>query len=323
MHPDTPLLFALDGSQAYAARVAAHLGLSLAAHEERVYEDGECKSRPLQAVGGRQVLVFHSLYGDARQSGHDKLCRLLFFCGALKDAGARRVQVVAPYLCYGRKERRTQEQDPIITRYVAALFEACGVDGLLTLEAHSEAALDNAFRIPTRNLAGADLLAAHFAPRLGSDELVAVSPDSGGIKRAEQFRRALQQRLGRAVGSAYLVKQRINDQVAEAHLVGDVSGRTVLIVDDLINTGSTLQHAAQACQAAGARRILAGAVHGLFTGDSAWLAQTPLEQLLVCDTVEPWRLPAEQLQQRVQVLDTSLAVATQLAEDYGLPRPAG
>lgn len=321
MKPESPLLFALDGSQAYAGRVAAHLGLDLAAHEERVYEDGECKSRPLLPVSGRQVLVVHSLYADAQQSGHDKLCRLLFFCGALKDAGACSVQVLAPYLCYGRKERRTQEQDPIITRYVAALFEACKVDRLLTLEVHSEAAFDNAFRIPTRNLAGAELLADYFAPRLGADEpLVAISPDSGGIKRAEQFRLALQQRLGRPVSSAYLVKQRINDQVTQARLVGTVAGMTALIVDDLVNTGSTLLHAAQACQAAGARRILAGAMHGLFTGSSAWLDQAPLERLVVADTVEPWRLPAEQRQRRLDILDSSTLVAAQLATDYGLQR---
>ncbi len=126
MSTERPLIFALHGSQDYARRVARHLGCDLGEHEERTFEDGEHKTRALERVNGRDVVVLHNLYGDERQSVNDKLCRLLFFCGALKDAGARQLQLVAPYLCYARKERRTQYQDPVITRYLAGLFEACG-----------------------------------------------------------------------------------------------------------------------------------------------------------------------------------------------------
>lgn len=317
MPTETPLIFALHGSQAYAERVVQRLGWQLAEHEERLFEDGEHKSRPLQPVNARQALVFHSLHGDAAESGHDKLCRLLFFCGALKDAGARRVQVVAPYLCYGRKERRTEFQDPIITRYVAAMFEACGVDRLLTLEVHSEAAFDNAFRIPSHNLSGAQLFAEHFAAGLGDAEVVAVSPDSGGIKRAELFRRALQQRIDRPVASAYMAKHRRNDSVTDSLLIGDVRDKTAIIVDDLISTGTTLLRAAEACQAAGARQIWAGAVHGLFTGGSALLDSPLLQRLVVFDTVPPFRLDPELAAKRLEILDSSATVAALLAEEYG------
>lgn len=317
MPTETPLIFALHGSQAYAQRVVQRLGWQLAEHEERLFEDGEHKSRPLQPVNARQVLVFHSLHGDAEESGHDKLCRLLFFCGALKDAGARRVQVVAPYLCYGRKERRSEFQDPIITRYVAAMFEACGVDRLLTLEVHSEAAFDNAFRIPSHNLSGAQLFAEHFAAGLADTEVVAVSPDSGGIKRAELFRRALQQRIGRPVASAYMAKHRRNDSVTDSLLIGEVRDKTAIIVDDLISTGTTLLRAAEACQAAGARQIWAGAVHGLFTGGSALLDSPLLQRLVVFDTVPPFRLDPALVAQRLEILDSSAAVAALLGEEYG------
>ena len=315
-----PLLFALNGSQAYAARVAEHLGCPLAEHEQRLYEDGEHKSWPLQPVNGRQVVVFHSLYGDNQQSGNDKLCQLLFFCGALKDAGARRVQVVAPYLCYGRKERRTQPQDPIISRYVAAMFEACGVDRLLTLEVHNDAAFDNAFRIPSQNLQGSELFAEYFTAQVAGADVVAVSPDTGGIKRAEQFRHALQQRLGRPVASAYMAKHRRNDIVTDSVLIGDVAGKTAIIIDDLISTGGTLLRAAQACHAAGATRILAGAVHGLFTTDSELLDSPLLESIVVFDSVPPFRLAPELAAQRLRILDSSAAVAALLAEEYGLDR---
>ena len=100
----------------------------LGTHEERGFEDGEHKIRPLIEVRRRDVFVIHSLYGDAEQSPNDKLCRLLFFIGALKDAGAERVTAVVPYLCYARKDRRTQSRDPVTTKYVARLFEACGAN---------------------------------------------------------------------------------------------------------------------------------------------------------------------------------------------------
>ena len=121
-------LFAIGASREYGARVAQHLDFVLGEHEERAFEDGEHKIRPLVEVRRQDVFVIHSLYGDAEQSPNDKLCRLLFFIGALKDAGAERVTAVTPYLCYARKDRRTQPRDPITTKYVARLFEACGAD---------------------------------------------------------------------------------------------------------------------------------------------------------------------------------------------------
>ncbi|UTW07861.1 ribose-phosphate diphosphokinase [Pseudomonas benzenivorans] len=315
---DQPLLFALNGSQDYAARVALRLGLRLAEHEEREFEDGERKCRALEPVNGRQTLVFHGLYADGQQSVHDKLCQLLFFCAGLKDSGARRVQVVAPYLCYARNERRCQPQDPVISRYVATLFEACGVDRLLTLEVHDRAAFDNAFRIPTQHLCGAELFAAHFAGLVEGNEVVAVSPDAGGVKRAEAFRRALEARLRRPVGSALMEKHRDNDQISGCLLVGEVRDRTVIIVDDLISTGDTLLRAGEACRAAGARCLYAAAVHGLFTGGSALLERPLFERIVVCDSVPPFRLEPAVVTRRLDILDTSAAVANCLADDYRL-----
>lgn len=140
-----PLLFALQSTRELGDRVAAALGVPLSPHEERGFEDGEHKVRPLVSVRGHDVFVLQSLYGDADQSPNDKLCRLLFFTGALKDAGAARVTVVAPYLCYSRKERKTKSRDPVTTRYVASLFEAVETDCVVTLDVHNVAAFQNAF----------------------------------------------------------------------------------------------------------------------------------------------------------------------------------
>ena len=105
-------LFALNGSEVLGASIAAHLGSPLAAHEEREFEDGEHKVRPLEAVAGADVYVVHSLHGGPIQSANDKLCRLLFFIGALKDAGAERVTAVTPYLCLRAQGPADQELRP-------------------------------------------------------------------------------------------------------------------------------------------------------------------------------------------------------------------
>ncbi len=155
-------LFALDASHDLGAAIAAVMGQPLAAHEERDFEDGEHKARPLDDVAGADVYVVHSLHGGPAQSANDKLCRLLFFIGALKDAGAARVTAVTPYLCYARKDRRTKPNDPVITRYVAALFESVGTDCVVTLEVHNPAAFENAFRCRTVALTGTPIFADYI-----------------------------------------------------------------------------------------------------------------------------------------------------------------
>jgi ribose-phosphate pyrophosphokinase len=115
-------LFALHGTEELGDKIAKSLGCKLAVLEERSFEDGEHKIRPLETVAGSDVYVVHSLHGGPEESPNDKLCRLLFFVGALKDAGAARVTTVTPYLCYARKDRRTKAQDPITIRYLAALL---------------------------------------------------------------------------------------------------------------------------------------------------------------------------------------------------------
>ena len=179
MSPDGGLtLFAVEGTREYGARVAQHLDLVMAEHEERSFEDGEQKIRPLVEVRRQDVFVIHSLYGDAKQTPNDKLIRLLFFIGALKDAGAERVTAVVPYLCYARKDRRTQARDPITTKYVAGLFEACGADAIMTFDVHNLAAFENAFRRPATNLEAIPLFVAHFARLLRQEQIAVVSPTS-------------------------------------------------------------------------------------------------------------------------------------------------
>jgi ribose-phosphate pyrophosphokinase len=271
--------------------VACACGVELSPHEVRPFEDGEHKVRPLVSVRGADVFVLHSLYGDASESVSDKLCMLLFFLAALRDAGAGRVTAVTPYLCYGRKDRRTKPRDPVTTRYVAALFEAVGIDAILTVDVHNLAAFENAFRCPTVHLEARPLLVVHFAALLADRDVVVVSPDIGGAKRADRFRDGLAHRLGRTVEMAFVEKRRSGGVVSGDRLVGEVRGRAVVILDDLVSTGTTLSRAAKACAAAGAGPVYAAATHGLFLGDAGTVvADEALEQVVTTDTVPPFRL---------------------------------
>ncbi len=306
MSRDVPCLFALDASRPYGERVAAALGQPLARHEEREFEDGEHKARPLESVRGRDVYVIHSLYGEPGMSANDKLVRLLFFIGALKDASAARVTAVCPYLAYSRKDRRSKPRDPVGSRYVAQLFEAVGTDRMVTLDVHNLAAYQNAFRIPAEHLEARGPFVAWLTPRLAGEPVVVVSPDAGGMKRADALRESLARALGRPVGAAFMEKRRSEGVVSGEAVVGEVAGMTAIIVDDLVSGGTTLARAAAACKALGAKRVIAAASHGLFIGAAAdVLAGPALEKVLVTDSVPPFRLPPALLGTRVEVLDTA------------------
>jgi ribose-phosphate pyrophosphokinase len=303
---DALMLFALGASRPFGELIAHQLGIALSPHEEREFEDGEHKVRSLVSVRDSDVFVLHSLYGDRAQSGNDKLCRLLFFIGALKDAGAARVTAVVPYLAYSRKDQKTKARDPVTTRYVAALFEAVGTDAVLTLDVHNLAAFQNAFRCRTEHLEANRLFAAYFAPLLKDGEVVVVSPDAGGIKRAEQFRQRLAQVLDKPVGTAFAEKYRSGGTVTGDMLVGDVAGKTAVIIDDLISSGTTLARAARACAEHGAAGVMAAATHGLFMGDaSAVLADSALQRIVVTDTVPPFRLEQGAAMAKLNVLSCS------------------
>jgi ribose-phosphate pyrophosphokinase len=299
-------IFALNNSREFGEKVCAHLGLSLSLHEEREFEDGEHKVRPLENVRGRDVFVIQSLYGDSRQSVNDKLCRFLFFLGALRDASAQRVTAVIPYLCYSRKDRKSKPRDPVTTRYVAALFEAIGVDRAVTLDVHNLAAYQNAWRIPADHLEAKRLFVEHFLPLLGHRDVVVVSPDIGGVKRAEEFRQTLSRALDCEIGSAFLEKYRSGGVVSGEAVVGDVSGKTAIIIDDLISSGSTLVRAAAACRDRGAGAVFGAASHGVFGGNANETLSNPaLERIVVTNTIPPFRLNPNLIRKKLTVLDVA------------------
>jgi len=317
-HSGTPLLFCLNGSRKLGDAVADRLGWPLSAHEEREFESGEHKARPLVEVGGRDVYLLHHLEGEASrpgqpvQSANDKLIRTLFFIGALKQAGARSVTAVTTYLPYARKDRRTKPRDPVSMRYVAALFEAMDADTLITLDIHNLAAFENAFRsCRAENLTAAEIIADAIIPTLGDEPITVVSPDAGGQKRAEIFRVVLENKTGNPVGNALLEKHRSGGVVKGSLFSGDVQGRTVIIIDDMISSGGTIMRAVKTCRDKGAARVFAAATHGLFNkGADQLFERGGPDRTIVTDSVT---IPATLISERLQIISAAPLLADAIA----------
>lgn len=304
--PEQPMIFALEGTRDFGRSVAEWLGTVLAEHEERDFEDGEHKARPLESPRGRNVYVIHSLYGDSLRSANDKLCRLLFFCGAVRDSGAASVTAVTPYLCYARKDRKTKAFDPVTTRYVAEMFEGARVDRVVALEVHNLAAFQNAFRCSTEHLDARQPLIGALLPYLDDEPVTVISPDAGGVKRADAFRQALSARTGQDVGSAFMEKYRSEGVVRGETLVGRLQGSVVVILDDLIASGGTMLRTAKQARAQGATGVIAVATHGLFVDQAREVFADPaFDRVLVTDSVPPFRLSGSAAETRVSVVSVT------------------
>ncbi|WP_231950064.1 ribose-phosphate diphosphokinase [Legionella lansingensis] len=291
--------------------MAEHLTINLATHEERDFEDGEHKIRTLECVRGEHIFVVQSLFSDLEQTVNDKLCRLLFFISSLKDACAERVTAVIPYFAYARKDRRTQSRDPVTMRYMAQLLESAGTDRVITMDIHNLAAFQNAFRIPTDHLQAMVLFARYFSQIMVNEKVVIVSPDAGGLKRAEQFRELFENFLQQDVEKAFLSKKRSLGVVSGGQeVVGNVQGRMAIIIDDIISSGTTISLAVQALHEQKAKKIWVCASHGIFVGKAnEVLADSRIEKIIVTNSISPFRLNKNLLKEKVIVLDASFLFA--------------
>jgi ribose-phosphate pyrophosphokinase len=299
-------VFALNSSRPLGERIASALGTRLAKHEERDFEDGEHKARPLETVRGRDVYVIQSLFGDPTQSVNDKICRLLFFLGAIREDAAARITAIIPYLAYARKDRQTKTRDPVTTRYMAQLLEAVGTDVVMALDTHNIVAFQNAFRCQTIHLDTRRLFVEHMRQRVAGEAVAVASPDPGGVKRAQLFQEMFERMTGGAVGRAFMEKRRSGGVVTGNLLVGDVKDAVVLVIDDLISTGGTMLRAAEACLEGGATKVYALAAHGLFVGEAEkMLVDKRISRTIVTDTVPPFRIDPDVARERLEVVSVA------------------
>ncbi len=289
MHPNhpPPAIVGLSESEPLASAIAREAGLGRLPIEERPFDGGEFKLRPLESARGRSLFVVQSLAGTDEAPASTRLLRLLFLLQSLRDTGADARVVLLPYFAFARKDRRTQLRDPVTSRYVAELLEAAGASGLISLDVHNPAAFDNAFRIPTIHLSALPMLVHHYLNHAApGPALTVVSPDMGGIKRAQLFREQLAAQAGGEVGLAFVEKRRARGIVSGGALAGEIAGRTAIVLDDLCATGGTLIRAAAACRAGGATSVLVAVTHTpLVAGVSTLIAAESISHITVTDSV--------------------------------------
>ena len=309
-------IFGLNGSKDYANQIAKMIdpsGFSLSKHTETHHIDGESYIKSDENVRNCDVYVISSLFSDKDHQVNEKILNLLMFVGSLKDASARRVTVIVPYFAYARQDRKTKSREPIATKYMAQLFEASGVDRLITLDIHSLSAFQNSFRIPVDNLDCVKLFTNYIIkekiqddqPTLleDSSNLVVLSPDNGGISRCGQFQDALEKKLKTEIPLAVFDKRRVEGQVKGSRIIGDVSGKRVILFDDMIATAGTAAKAIKAVEQAGGKLYAFCATHGLFVGN-ANEALKDVNKIIVTDSVSTWRL-SEENKKKVTIIPTT------------------
>jgi ribose-phosphate pyrophosphokinase len=180
------------------------------------------------------------------------------------------------------------------------------VDRVVTLDVHNLAAFQNAWRVPTDHLEARNLFVNYFASLLQKREIVVVSPDTGGVKRVEDFRQAFGKALGREVNSAFVEKYRSGGVVSGQAVIGEVAGKVAIIIDDLISSGTTLARAAEGCRAHGATSVYAAATHGVFNSKAnEAFANSALNQVVITNSVSSSGLDSNRIRDRLTVLDVA------------------
>jgi ribose-phosphate pyrophosphokinase len=264
-----------------AAKISSKLGVDLARMTLKTFANGEVYCRYDESVRGADVFIVQPTCGnpDTGLTANDALMELMVMIDAAVGGSAHRVIAVTPWYGYSRQDKKSAPREPISARLVARMLEAAGIDRILTMDLH-QGQIQGFFQKPCDHMTALFMLTQYFAD-LGLEDLVVVAPDAGRVKLNKRFAAQLGADL------AILNKERPAQQVAEiGYVIGDVEGKTAVLVDDIIGTAGTLKAAARAVYDAGARRVYAAATHGNFSGN-AWenLASAGLEQIVVTDTI--------------------------------------
>ena len=289
-------VFAGTSNQPLARELVAHLNQNLGRALVGKFSNGETRVRLEENVRGSDVFVIQSLTNPVDHM----LVELLIMIDALRRSSAARITAVVPYYGFAKQEKKTVGREPISAKLVANLLTTAGADRLLTMDLHAPA-IEGFFDIPVDHLQAGPLLVNDFRDK-DLPDLVAVSPDAGGVGRANRFR----ERIGASL--AIISKQRPEPDVAEViEMVGDVEGKTAIIVDDMISTGGTLVEAAKSLRERGAARVFACATHGIFAGNALeQIADSQLEEIIVTNTIQP---PAEAGAARIKVISVAALFA--------------
>lgn len=265
-----------------AGKIADRLGVELSPAILKTFSNGEVYCRYEESMRGADVFIVQSTCGNevAGINANDALMELLVMIDAAVGASAHRVIAVTPWFGYSRQDKKSAPREPITARLVAKMLEAAGVDRVLTMDLHA-GQVQGFFSKPVDHMTAMPILSQFIIDQHVPGECVVVSPDAGRVKLAKKFASKIGAEL------AILNKDRPAHQVAEiGYVIGDVKGKTAILVDDMIDTAGTLCAAAKTVADEGASRVMACATHGVFSGNAfANLEASPLEQIIVTDTI--------------------------------------
>ena len=273
-------IFSANSHPQLARQIAERLGLPLGRSEVKTFSDGEIAVSINESVRGSDVFVVQSTCAPV----NDHLMELLIMMDAFKRASAARITAVIPYFGYARQDRKARARDPISAKLVADLLTTAGADRVLTMDLHASQ-IQGFFNIPVDHLVGAPILANYFrefiAQNGGSEEFVVVSPDLGSVTRARNFAARLDCPI------AIVDKRRQRANVCEVmNIIGEVRGKTVLLLDDMIDTAGTLCNAAAAVMERGAKRVFAAATHAVLSGPAIdRLRDSAIDAVVLLETV--------------------------------------
>jgi ribose-phosphate pyrophosphokinase len=294
MQPRDFKVFAGNSNPGLAHRICEYLKRPLGKAEVGRFSDGEIHVEIGENVRGHDIFVLQSTCPPA----NDHLMELLIMCDALKRASAGSITAVMPYYGYARQDRKVAPRTPITAKLIADLLESAGAERVVSMDMHA-GQIQGFFNIPSDHLYGSPVFLEDLRKRFPEpQELVIVSPDAGGVERA----RAYSKRLN--TGLAIIDKRRPRPNASEVmNLIGDVSGKDAVLVDDMVDTAGTLTQAAAALKAKGARRVVAYAVHPILSGPAIQrISDSVLEEVVFTDTVP--LSPSAQACSKIRVLTT-------------------
>ena len=305
MYGDLKILTGTANPQ-LAMDICDHLGCSLTPALCTTFSDGELRVEIGASVRGHDVFVIQPTCAPANKS----LMELCLILDALKRASAGRITAVIPYFGYARQDRKVSPRAPISAKLVSDFLTVAGAQRIVTVDLHA-GQIQGFFNCPVDNLYARPVLLKKLSALSG--EIVMVSPDAGGVERARSFAKKMDASL------AVIDKRRDRpNQVAEMHIVGDVAGKTAVLVDDMIDTAGTICQGAQALKDAGATEIYAGCTHAVLSGPAVErLDKSAITKLVMLDTV---CLPDEKKRDKFSILTTADIFAAAIENVY-LDRP--
>lgn len=287
------LIFSGNANKDLALKICKFLKIELGDASVDKFSDGEIRVKIDENVRGHDVFVIQS----TSYPSNDNLMELLIMIDALKRASAQRITAVLPYFGYARQDRKDQPRVPITAKLVANVLTVAGADRILTVDLHA-GQIQGFFDIPLDHLYAFTIFADYIKELELDKNMVIVSPDVGGIKTARAYAKKMHCNL------AIVDKRRINDKQAEAmHIMGDVAGKNVVIIDDMVATAGSLAEAVAALKKAGALEVYASITHPVLCGPAIErLKDSEIKELVVTDTIP---IPKEKMIPRIKVLSVA------------------